>query len=338
MRTMRGPESSRRGTLEGWRLWLDGLTPFRRLGPLALVATYWAGLSLLGGLRGDHVIVGLLILLLSYGGAKAEPVLQLLVPLIATGVVYDSRRFYPDRFRAHVHVIEPYDMERRLFGIPIAAGGVLTPSEWWQLHTHPVLDLITGACYITFIPAFVLTAAYFVFRVSRTGSEKRSAEFVRERSPRVMWALLCLNVMAFVTAHYYPAAPPWYVASHGLGPADTFAPANPAGCTRFDRLVGAGVFAAFYGRSVDTFGAIPSLHVAYPLLAVYYAFQFGAARSFSVAVLLLTCFSAIYLNHHYVVDVVVGCAYALFVAGAVDVLCARASRRGGRARPRSVAA
>jgi inositol phosphorylceramide synthase catalytic subunit len=258
----------------------------------------------------------------------------LLLPLIITGVVYDSRRFLPDFLRGPVHVVEPYSLERRLFGIP-TTGGVLTPAEWWQLHTHPILDLIAGACYITFIPAFVLVAAYFLFRVSRTGTSTRPAEFVRDRSPRVMWALLCLNVVAYATAHRYPAAPPWYVARHGLGPADTSVAADPAGCARFDQLVGAGVFAAFYGRSVDAFGAIPSLHVAYPLLAAYYAFQFGAARSIAVAFFLLMCFSAVYLNHHYVIDLVAGSAYALVVAVAVDVLASRPWRRGGRARPRS---
>lgn len=320
--------------VSGWRAWLSGLTPLRLFGPLGLVACYWTGLLLLGGLRGDHFGVGLLILGLSYGGATTRPALRLLLPLIITGVVYDSRRFYPDSFRGPVHVVEPYSLERRLFGIP-TAGGVLTPSEWWQLHTHPLLDLITGACYITFIPTFVLTAAYFLSRVSRTGTKRRAAEFVRERSPRIMWALLCLNLVAFVTAHFYPTAPPWYVARYGLGPAGASVPADPAGCTRFDQLVGVGVFAAFYGRSVDPFGAIPSLHVAYPLLAVYYAFQFGAARSFSVAVFLLMCFSAVYLNHHYVIDLVAGWAYALFVAVAVDALHSRAWRRGGRAHPRS---
>jgi membrane-associated phospholipid phosphatase len=321
--------------VSGGRAWLDGLTPFRRFGPLVLVAFYWAGLALRGGLRGDHVGVGLLILGLSYGGARVQPALRLLLPLIITGVVYDSQRFLPGRLCGPIHVVEPYELEKCLLGIPTGAGGVLTPSEWCQRHTHPVLDLITGACYITFIPMFVLVAAYFLFRVSRTGTKTRSAEFVRERSPRVMWALLCLNLLAFVTARCYPTAPPWYVARYGLGPAEASVPADPAGCTRFDQLVGAGVSAAYYGRSVDTFGAIPSLHVAYPLLTAYYAFQFGAARSISVAFFLLMNFSAVYLNHHYVVDLIAGWAYALFVAVAVDALRSRAWRRGGRAHPRS---
>ena len=90
------------------------------------------------------------------------------------------------------------------------------------------------------------------------------------------------------------------------------------------------MFAEFYGRSVDPCGAIPSLHVAYPLLAVYYAFQFGAGRALSVAVFLITCFSAVYLNHHYVIDLIAGSAYALVVAAAFDFV--QSARRRARRR------
>ena len=82
------PESSRAAGLEtfwpgsarmrlsraglGWRAWLDGLTPSRRWGPLAVVALYWAGLLHLGGLRGDHVGVGLLFLWPDLRGRRAR--------------------------------------------------------------------------------------------------------------------------------------------------------------------------------------------------------------------------------------------------------------------------
>jgi membrane-associated phospholipid phosphatase len=68
-----------------------------------------------------------------------------------------------------------------------------------------------------------------------------------------------------------------------------------------------------YGRSADVFGAIPSLHIAYPLLAAFFAFQFGALRIFCFCFYLLMCFSAVYLNHHYILDIIWGSAYALVV-------------------------
>jgi membrane-associated phospholipid phosphatase len=286
---------------------------------MALVVCYWAANWGLGGFRADHVGVGLLVLALSYGGRRGREVLRFLLPLVLTGVVYDARRFYPDHLRGRVRVAEAYLLERSLFGIP-TADGILTPNEWWQRHTHPLLDLVAGSCYITFLATFVLVAAYFRLREGRTERATRTAELGGAASPRVMWSLLGVSVLAFATASALPVAPPWYVALHGLGPADPSAAASAAGCARFDQLVGSQVFASFYRRSVDAFGAVPSLHVAYPTLIVYYAFRFGAARIASVAILVTMCFSAVYLNHHYVLDVLAGWVYALGVAVAIDAV------------------
>lgn len=317
---------------EGWRAAPYVVAPIRRAAPLILVLVYWGTLVRLGGLRVDHLVVGALVLGLAWGGPRGVEALRFLLPLVLTGVVYDSRRFLPAGWRRPVHVAVPYELEKRLFGIATSSG-VLTPSEWWQLHTSTVLDLITGSCYITFIASFVAVAAYLVFRAGRTGTAKRSADWVRPRAHRVMWALLVLNLCAFVTAHLHPVAPPWYVDRYGLGPLDASAVADAAGAARFDALVGVGVFSAFYGRSVDPFGAIPSLHVAYPLLALYYAVRFGAARVAALVVFLLTCFSAVYLNHHYVIDLVAGWAYALAVGVAVDLVHEAVLRRRRRSAP-----
>jgi membrane-associated phospholipid phosphatase len=295
-----------------WWEWWAGASFARRSFPLLLVWGYWLAIRSLGGFRSDHFRVGLLVLILAYGGRRAEPALRLLLPLILVGILYDSQRYYPAYLHRAIHVAEPYQLDKHLFGIT-SADGVLTPSEWWQRHTHPALDLLAGLCYLSFIPTYVLTAAYFSFWIGRRGTTRRSADYVRHRAPLMMWSFLVLNLIGFATSYVYPAAPPWYVALHGLGPADPTAIADPAGCIRFERLIGARCFTAFYGRSVDVFGAIPSLHVAYPLLAACYAFEFGAGCTFSVIFYLAMCFSALYLNHHYVVDLLCGSAYALAV-------------------------
>jgi membrane-associated phospholipid phosphatase len=72
-----------------------------------------------------------------------------------------------------------------------------------------------------------------------------------------------------------------------------------------------------YGRSSDVFGAMPSLHVAYPLLIVLEGYGvFGPLGLFaSVVFALLMAVGAVYLDHHWVLDVVAGLAYALTVQG-----------------------
>ena len=118
-----------------------------------------------------------------------------------------------------------------------------------------------------------------------------------------MWAFFFVNILGYSTYYWYAAAPPWYVASYGLGPADLSVQASAAGCLRFDELLGTHFFTGMYGRAADVFGAVPSLHVAYPLQSVYYAFRYGSLRIFSILFYLSMCFSAVYLNHHYIIDI-----------------------------------
>jgi hypothetical protein len=127
----------------GWPGWWRALTTVQKLFPILFVGVYWTSLWMLRGFRADHLSVGFIILILSYGGKSARIGLNFLWPLLLTGIVYDSQRFYSDYIRGPIHVNEPYLFDQRFFGISTLQG-VLTPNEWWQLHTYPILDLVTG--------------------------------------------------------------------------------------------------------------------------------------------------------------------------------------------------
>ncbi len=91
-----------------------------------------------------------------------------------------------------------------------------------------------------------------------------------------------------------------------------------------------------YGKGIDVFGAYPSLHVSYPLLAALLALRYRElrwARIPAALFFLLMCLSAVYLQHHYVTDVVLGCAYALAALAAITALDRHpASDRSGATR------
>lgn len=305
-----------------WRLWWFEQGWVVRTVPVSFVALYWLTLHALHGLRGDHITTGCLILFLSYTGRRSRVLLRFLLPFLATGIIYDSMRFYSDYLRGPVHVSEPYLFDKRFFGIHTARA-VLTPNEWLQLHTHPILDLVTGFAYLSFIAIYIGCCAYFRFWAARKGTSRISATELRRRVPAMLWSFLVVNLLGYSTYFWYAAAPPWYVARYGLGPARMDTPSSQAGCVRFDQLLGTHFFTEMYGRAADVFGAIPSLHVAYPLVAAYFAFRFGALRVFSVCFYLLMCFSAVYLNHHYVLDILWGSAYALLVSLVLDWIWAR---------------
>lgn len=245
--------------------------------------------------------------------AQSQSVLfRFLLPFLLVGVVYDSLRYVDPTIRGEIHIKAPYVFDQTYFGIT-TQNGVLTPNEWWQLHTSPILDFITGFFYMAFIAIFVVMTAYFVFYRSRTGNQKLSREELGKRAPRMAWSFFFVNAIGYATYYLYPAAPPWYASEYGFGPANLLTPSDPAGCARFDAMIGYPYFADFYAKSSNIFGAVPSLHVSYPLIAVYFAFQFAELRILALIYYFMMCFSAVYLNHHYILDILWGSAYALLI-------------------------
>lgn len=271
----------------------------RPLWLLAVVLIYWGALFAAGGLKQDHFLVCGLALALFYWNERTRFFLSLLYPMILSGILYDSMRYYADYIRGPVHVNEPYYFDLRFFSLRGADGNLLTPNEWWQLHTNSIFDFACGLAYLIFIFEFIGLCIYFFFT-------QRFRHMLK-----AAWAFFWVNLAGYATYYIYAAAPPWYVALHGLGPARMDTPANPAGAARFDALLGTEFFVGMYGKAADVFGAVPSLHVSYPLLAMLYSFQIRRFRAFGVFFYILMVFSAVYLDHHYLLDVILGSLYAI---------------------------
>ena len=271
----------------------------------ALCIGYLALAQALGGAGPEHFLAVALFLGLSLWSDDSRRLARVAMPFLLYGVVYDSMRWYEDIIRSPIiHLHEPYNFDLRIFGIHTAAG-TLTPNEWFQLHTSRVLDFVCGLSYtpFLFIGESVLLALYLLYR----GQERRAVRFT--------WVFVISNFVGFSLYYLSPAAPPWYVAAHGFT-ADLSVRASAAGAARFDQLVGLPVMASFYGKSADVFGAIPSLHVVYPMLALLYGWRLPRFRIFAAVYLFLVCLSAVYLNHHYILDILIGFALGLAVMAA----------------------
>jgi membrane-associated phospholipid phosphatase len=284
-----------RGVLREWLL--PSRTMPRRLWPPAIGLLYIAAVGLLGGLRGDHVLVGLLGFLDLYN-EKSRVFLKVFFPFMLTGAIFDSMRYYYwQGIDGRVHVAAPYEFERRWFGV-----GGRTLNEVFLEHHFAVLDLACGFAYLVYVGEYLALAFVLFFR----GRIDAAGTFAR--------AFLVVNVLGFVTYFVYAAAPPWYVTQYGLGPTRMDVRSSAAAGERFDALLGTHFFDSMYGRGVDVFGAYPSLHVAYPFIALVLAFRIAElrwARRPAVAFFALMCLSAVYLQHHYVTDAVLGVAYAV---------------------------
>ena len=85
---------------------------------------------------------------------------------------------------------------------------------------------------------------------------------------------------------------------------------------QFGHFIGGKRVAGNSGRASDVFGAMPSLHVAYALIVALEGWAvFGVGLRIASVVFYLTMgFSAVYLDHHWVLDAVAGSTYSIVVA------------------------
>jgi len=267
-----------------------------------LSAAYLAVMYALGGPGPEHFLLAGIALVLSVWNDDSRRLALIGLPYLLYALVYDSMRWYADYIRSPIiHVHEPYDFDLHWFGIH-----GLTPNEWLQQHTSAPLDLVCGLAYtpMFFIGESVLLSIYFIAK----GKVRRAERFT--------WIFVISNLIGFAFYYIYPAAPPWYVSDHGFA-VDLSVHASPAGAIRFDQLIGIPLMQGFYGKSADVFGAIPSLHVVYPFLALIYGWYLRRFRLIAAVYFLLVCFAAVYLNHHYLVDIFLGLAIALAVMAVV---------------------
>lgn len=292
----------------------------RALWPLGLGLFYVLWIAWMGGLRPDHVFIGCLSLLDLYN-QKSRKFLREFFPFILTGVIYDALRYaYPYVVTGRVHVAGPYLRDLRWFGLrmPENPNDIVTPNEFLLSRRNRWLDLLCGFAYLVFVAEY-LTTAFYLFFLERWRTLKTFG-----------LCFLSVNLLGYITYFLYPAAPPWYVSKYGFAPAPVDLLPEPAGAHRFDQLLGTHFFDEMYRRNLYVYGAYPSLHVSYPLLVLWVCMMRPELKWFRLPAFgfyLLMCFSAVYLQHHYVVDILLGSSYAVLVALAATYLLKRTQMR-----------
>jgi membrane-associated phospholipid phosphatase len=224
-------------------------------------------------------------------------------PFVVTGLGYEVLRRVV-QFRGDIHVGDLHDLDARLFSIA-TRDGARALTDLVSAHTWPWLDVLCGSAYLLFLLEVFGVAVYLFFRD-------------RPKMLAVSLGFLALNLTGWVIWMLYPAAPPWYVDQYGFGPVVQHAASSPAGLLRLDAFLGAPVAASFYSKSANVFGAMPSLHVAYVTMVACVVLPLGGKlRAFTLAFAALMAFSAVYLRHHYVLDVAAGMVLAVVVSMAI---------------------
>ena len=219
-----------------------------------------------------------------------------LLPFVFFAAIYSSMNLLPNYKVRPVDIEGVHAAELQWFGI-----GEETPSEYCYARHTAFLDVLSGCFYLLWVPLPV----FFCLWLCWEGEPRHALRFSS--------AFLVVNLVGFLGYYIHPSAPPWYYMFFGT---DFIAstPGNMAGFARFDALTGLPLFASIYEKNANVFAAIPSLHVAYNLVAAYYAWLFGHRRVWLPLLLVVSAgisFSAVYSAHHYVIDVLLGWLTAL---------------------------
>jgi membrane-associated phospholipid phosphatase len=92
------------------------------------------------------------------------------------------------------------------------------------------------------------------------------------------------------------------------------------GLINVDRMLGTKFFTTLWGGfNPNHFAAIPSLHGAYPVVIALFARK-GIGWSWPLLALypLAVWFSAVYLNQHYIIDLLIGTGYVVVAYATVS--------------------
>jgi len=255
----------------------------------AISAAYLLLAAWLIGYKPDQLFLVLLFNVLFYLSGPSRRFILGFSVFIVFWIIFDSMKAFPNYRYNVVHIESLYHAEKQLFSIHGR-----TPNEYWAAHTSSFLDLLSGICYLCWIPVPLAFAGYLFYK-DKTAFFKFSLTF------------LLVNLLGFVIYYAYPAAPPWYVQQYGFR-FNPHTPGNTAGLGRFDSLLHVSVFAGLYAKSSNVFAAMPSLHASYPLVVLYYGIRTkqGWINLLFGTIMAGIWFAAVYSSHHYVLDVLAG--------------------------------
>lgn len=293
-------------------------------------------------IRPDHVFFALIVFSLVLGKKRAKRFLIDWAPFIFAWIGYDMMRGIADSIRNVIHIEGPYWAEFFCFGW-LFDGKI--PAFWFQdfqaYMNGPEFQAIEKKLFYYMFGGLISFDTLAHFQVLAKGSILRAfidvfaanfytAHFAvpllfgwicwhtvddRRLFYRFVYTLTVLNILALITFMAYPAAPPWYVMKEGfLQPNVTFNYGifSAGALINIDTMINAKFFTTLWDNfNANYFAAIPSLHGAYPLVIAYFAIiKFKRYQIGLVLYPIFTWFATVYLNQHYIIDLIIGAVYA----------------------------
>jgi membrane-associated phospholipid phosphatase len=236
------------------------------------------------------------------------------LPLLLIAGAYGVLHEVGDSMVARAHVEPQLGFDNWLFG---AAATVRLQDALWhgRAHVH-WYDYATWLVYLSHF--FVtLTIAIVLWKVAYP-------RFLKFRA-----LILTVTFAGFVTYVIYPAFPPWLASIRG-----DMAPTVRVVREVWLHLGLSGVAAVFGEQSNYAFpvGALPSLHAAWPCMIVLFFWRdAGRWRILLVGYALAMALTLVYTADHFVLDILMGWAYAIAVYAGFSWFWRRRSRRAEEA-------
>ena len=280
--------------------------------PGGLPLAYLAFVVAMGDTRFEHVLLTTVACGFAYAGPRSKRFFGDVWPYLAVAIGYDAVR-YPRQLLVTADRVMGCGLRSAELAL-FSAGPDQTFQDFAQRHAHPVLDLIFAVPYAIFAYLALLYAAYLYF-------------VDRPRMRHYLWAFAIANYISFLMWLLVPAAPPWYLRAHGCV-IDMAALPSPAALTRVDALLGITYFHDFYSRASSVFGAMPSMHCAYPVLGLLTAWKATTWKTRPIHILysIVMFMAAVYLDHHWILDAIAGWAVAIVATILAKRLVTRAAR------------
>jgi hypothetical protein len=215
-------------------------------------------------------------------------------PIVLALLAYRITGQIAQRIDLPVHYAPQLDADR-LLGL----GSV--PTIWLQEHLYSggtgALETLSVLFYLSHYFAPFILGFFLWWRRSSAFSE-------------LMLCLLAVTALAELTFLLVPTAPPWLAADRGM--LGTVHPILQQGLS--DLHLSAAAAIKGDASAYNIVAAVPSLHVAWPVvgLIVLRQHRFSrAAQAAQAALVLGVVFAIVYMGEHYAVDALAGALYAV---------------------------
>ena len=253
----------------------------------------WRGISI----EPEFVVLALLLIAIALGRGRSFVVDWL--PFLVLFLAYEEMRGFAAKTGFAPHDLS--GLERLVFGGTIPT--LVLQHAFYRPGVVSWQDVVAMFFYFMHFPLPIAVGFYFWVNS-------------REHYRRFVAALLLMSFLAFATYLFFPSAPPWYQLP------DVVKINNKTVAALWDgRYFISEIYTSF---NPNKFAAFPSLHAAFPAMAVVYAWR--RYRALAIGLIAWTAavlFSIVYLGEHYVVDALDGFLYVAAATGIVELVARR---------------